>query len=102
MGNTEYFEMCEIISEVQCQDCLLYWEMGTVYCACGACLRTSQKNRKLKKDRFDVLSIPNYVIVKDLLTEHDTDQLRAKNIFQGSQYTQDSEETWSQSQNHTG
>ena len=59
MGNTEYFEMCEITSEVQCQDCLLYWEMGNVYCSCGTCLQPSQKNRKLNKDRCDVLSIPS-------------------------------------------
>ena len=31
MGNTVYFEMCEIISKEQCQDCLLYWEMWALY-----------------------------------------------------------------------
>ena len=25
MGNTEYFEMCEITSKVQCHNCLTYW-----------------------------------------------------------------------------
>ena len=58
--------MCEITSKVQCQDCLLFWEVGIVSCICGTCLRPSQKNRKLNKDRFDVLSIPNYVIMKGL------------------------------------
>ena len=64
MGNKVYFEMCEIISEVQCQDCLLYWRIDIVFCTCGACLRPSQRNRMLNKDRYDVLSIPNYVIKK--------------------------------------
>ena len=64
MGNTEYFEMCEITSKVQCQDCLLYREIVIVYCTRVTCLLPSQKNRKLNKDRFDVLSIPNYVIKK--------------------------------------
>ena len=38
--------------------------LGIVYCTCGTCLRPSRKNRKLNKERFDVLSIPNYVIKK--------------------------------------
>ena len=41
MGNTEYFEMCEITSKVQCHNCLTHWTTGIVYCACGTCLRTS-------------------------------------------------------------
>ena len=64
MGDTEYFEMCEITSKDQCQDCLLYWEIGIVYCTCGTCLRPSQMHRKLDNDRYDVLSIPNYVMKK--------------------------------------
>ena len=48
MGNMEYVEMCEITSKVHCHDCLLYWEVGVVYCTCGTCLRPSLKNRKLK------------------------------------------------------
>ena len=64
MGNTEYFEMREITSKVQCQDCLLCLEVGILHCTCGTCFRPSQKNRKLNKDRFDVLSIPNYAINK--------------------------------------
>ena len=64
MGNMQYFEMCEIIPEVQCHICMTYWTKGIVYCTCGTCLRPSDKNRTLKKDRFDVLPIPNYVIKK--------------------------------------
>ena len=64
MGNMEYLDMCEITSKVQCHNCLTYWTTGIVYCTCGTCLRPSDKHRKLNKDRFDVLSTPNYVIKK--------------------------------------
>ena len=58
-GNMEYFEMCEITPKVQWHNCMPYWTKGIVYCTCGTCLRLSDKTRKLNKDRFDVLSIPN-------------------------------------------
>ena len=64
-GNTGYFEMCEISSKVQCPDCSRYWETGIVYCTCGKCLQPSERNRQLNKERFDVLSIPNYLIKKN-------------------------------------
>ena len=64
MGNMEYFEICEITPKVQCRNCVTYWTKGIVYCTCGTCLRPSDKIRKLNKDRFDVLSIPTYVIKK--------------------------------------
>ena len=64
VGNTEYFEMFEITSKVQCQDCLSFWEIGIVYCTCGKCLQPSDRHRQLNKDRYVVLSIPNYVIKK--------------------------------------
>ena len=35
---------------------------GIVYCTCGTCLYPTDKTRKLNKDRFDTLSIPNCVI----------------------------------------
>ena len=41
---------------------MTYWTKGIVYCTCGTCLRPSDKTRKVNKDRFDVQSIPNYVI----------------------------------------
>ena len=28
MGNIELFELCETIPEVQCKECLLYWNQG--------------------------------------------------------------------------
>ena len=56
--------MCEITSQVQCHNCLKYWTTGIVYCTCGTCLRPPDETRKWNKDRFDVLSIPNYVSKK--------------------------------------
>ena len=35
MGYTEYFELCEISTKIQCTHCSLYWEAGIVYCTCG-------------------------------------------------------------------
>ena len=35
-------------------NCSTYWTTGIVHCTCGTCLRLSDKNRKLNKDRFDV------------------------------------------------
>ena len=61
MGNMEYFEICEITPNIQCSDCMTYWPKGVVYCTCS---RPSDKVRKLNSDRYDVLSIPNYVIQK--------------------------------------
>ena len=61
MGNTEYFEMCETSSKIQCHDCSFNWEAGIVYCTCCKCMQPSERNRQLNKERFDVLSIPGYV-----------------------------------------
>ena len=35
MGNVELFELCETIPKVQCSECFLHWNRGTVYCTCG-------------------------------------------------------------------
>ena len=35
MGNTEYCELCEICSKIQCFDCALHWEADMKYCTCG-------------------------------------------------------------------
>ena len=64
MGNMEYFEICEITPNIQCPNCVTYWQKGMVYCTRGTCLRPSDKVRKLSSERNDVLSIPNYVIRK--------------------------------------
>ena len=65
VGKTEYFELCEISSTIQCPDCSLYWEIGIVHCTCGNCLQPSERIRQLNKERYDVLSIPNFVIKKN-------------------------------------
>ena len=65
MGNTEYFELCGTSSEIQCPDCALYLEAGIIYWTCGKCMQPTQKDRQLNKARYDVLSIPGYVIQKN-------------------------------------
>ena len=90
--------MCEITSKVQCQDCLLHWEISIIYCTCGTCLRPPQKNRKLNKDRFDVLSIRNYVYKRDRLMELGTDQLRVNEFI--SKLTIHSGKQRNMAQNH--
>ena len=47
MGNTEYFEMCEITSKVQRQDCLPYSEIGIVHL--WYMLATSQKGSQVEQ-----------------------------------------------------
>ena len=64
MGNMEYFELCETSSKIQCPVCALYWEADIVFCTCGKCMQPAERNRQLKKVRFDVLSIPGCVIQK--------------------------------------
>ena len=62
--NLELFELCETIPNVQCSDCLLYWNQGVVYCTCGQFLVESESKRKFNKLRLDALSIPRHVIKK--------------------------------------
>ena len=50
--------------KVQCSHCLLYWNLGIVYCTCGQCLIDNESRRKFNKLRLDALSIRNYVIKK--------------------------------------
>ena len=64
MGNGELFELCETIPKLQCKECLLYWNQGTVYCTCGHLLREKQSSRGILRRTLDLLSIPNYVIKK--------------------------------------
>ena len=35
MGNTEYFELCETSSGIQCPDCAPHWEAGIICCTSG-------------------------------------------------------------------
>ena len=63
--------MCETSSKIQCPDCALYWEAGIKNCTCGKCMQPSERNRQLNKERYDVLSIPGYVIKKKNPTHGD-------------------------------
>ena len=64
MGNVELFELCETIPKVHCQECLLYWNQGIVYCTGGHPLRENRSSRGIVRWTLDLLSIPNYVIKK--------------------------------------
>ena len=64
MENVENFELCETTSEARCSHSLSCWTKVIVYCTCGTCMCLTDKTRKLNKDRFDTLSIPNCVIEK--------------------------------------
>ena len=46
MDNVELFELCETIPNVQCSQCLLYWNQGVVYCTCGHLLIESESSQK--------------------------------------------------------
>ena len=63
-GNTEYFELREITGKSTMPRLLAILGNRHCICTCGTRLRPSPKNRKLNKDRLDVLSIPEYVIKK--------------------------------------
>ena len=52
MGNTEYFELCETSSEIQCLDCDLFWEAGIIHCTCGKCMQPTERNRQLNKGKI--------------------------------------------------
>ena len=65
ISNVALFELCEIIPEVQCSECLVYWNQGVIYCTCGHLLVESESSQTfLNKWRLDALSIPHYVIKK--------------------------------------
>ena len=62
MGNTEIFEFYETSSKRQCPECALYWEIGIENSSCGKCMQPTETSRQFNKDRFDMLSIPGYLI----------------------------------------
>ena len=57
MGNVELFELCEAIPNVQCKECLLYWNQGVVYCTCGHLLK--RKWSQPSYPSMDIGSSPN-------------------------------------------
>ena len=66
VGSTEIFELCETSSKIQCPDCVLYWQIGIVFCSCGRSLNPSQRTKQFDKQNYDALSLPVYVIKKNL------------------------------------
>ena len=45
MGNVELFELFETDPKLQCKECLLYWNLGTVCCTCGHLLKENEASR---------------------------------------------------------
>ena len=64
MGNVELFDLFETKPKTQCKECLLYWNLGIIYCTCGHLLKESEANRGAIQCTLDLLSISNYVIKK--------------------------------------
>ena len=64
MGNVELFEPCETIPQVQCSECLLYWNQGIVDCICGHLLKESESSHCFRQWRLDAFSTQNDVIKK--------------------------------------
>ena len=60
LGNVECFELCEMSSK--CSNCSLYWAQCIVCCTCGTCLIPTEYTRRLTKEKFDALSIPNFLL----------------------------------------
>ena len=67
MGNVELFEFCEKIPKVQCSECLLSWNQGTIYCTCGHLSTESESSQNFHQWRLDAFSVPHYVIKKERL-----------------------------------
>ena len=64
-GNIELCELLDVEPKAQCKVCLLYWDVGIVYCTCGHFLRDdTTENKKDSKAVLDLFSIPNFYIRK--------------------------------------
>ena len=66
VGNVELLELFETDPKTQCKECLSYWSEGIVYCTCGHLLKEIVANRGFIEYTLDLLSIPEYVIKKEL------------------------------------
>ena len=64
MGNVELCDLFETDPETQCTECLSYWSEGIENCTCGHLLKERAANRSVIQYTLDLLSIPNYVIMK--------------------------------------
>ena len=98
MGNVQLFELFETDPKTQCKECLLYWNLGIIYCTCGHLLKESEANPSSIQFTLDLLSIPKYVIKKgrphghrygktteqrDYHVAHNLRKRRIKRHFQG-------------------
>ena len=91
MGDTEYFELCEISSQIQCPDCFENWDVGIVHCTCGKCMQPSERNRQLNKERYYVQSIPGYVMKKESFPWSQTwTNNAAENVLQSTRNAEES------------
>ena len=71
VGNIELFELLETEPKTQRTACLLYWNVGIVYCTCGHFLqKETEANRGFVKDTMDFLSLPEHEIKKGRLHGH--------------------------------
>ena len=58
-------ELLDVEPKAQCKACLLYWDVGIVYCTCGHFLRDdTTENKKHIKSVLDLFSLPNFYIRK--------------------------------------
>ena len=70
-GNIELFELLETEPKTQCTACLSYRNIGIVYCTCGHFLqKETAVFRKIFKHTMDLLSLPEYVIMKERAHGH--------------------------------
>ena len=61
----KHFEVFNTSSEIQCLDCASCWEAGIIHGIGGKCMQLAERNRQLNRARYDVLSIPGYIIKKN-------------------------------------
>ena len=50
LGNVETFELCEVSAQTQCPSCAQYWPEAVLYCICGQCLLSSEKQKRMTKE----------------------------------------------------
>ena len=82
-----------------------FWvQAGAVYCTCGKFMQPTERNRQLNKARYDVLSIPGYVIKKESCPRCQTWTIcAADHVPQSTWYAEESpqaQQWWFQ--NHSG
>ena len=64
-GNIELCEILDVEPKAKCKACLVYRDVGIVYCTCGHFLRDdTTENKKYISSVLDLISIPNFYIRK--------------------------------------